>query len=587
MTDVSEILQVSGARRSISEFVRIFSKSQSRQMIMVALSSLAIGLLDVAGLALLFPLVSGLTGSSSGMSLPIVDVVSTQMLLWSVVCLFALKTLANAALRWWMSGVVLRTEAIASTELFKLYMLAPLSYHDSHNSGLILNRLQLTLNRVVSRGWFGTITARSEGLILVTLAIGIVMVAPTVGSVGILYFVATAWCFTRVINPRLRRVVAPLELSSSRAFQAVQEGLGGLREHRVRKTEAVFIERFEKNRLLGSRASQIINFLPEVSRYYLELSFVLGIAVISAVAWFIGNHESLLPTLAVLVGAGFRVLPSLSRLTAALANIRHGRAALDLVLSDVDELNAAGLSEVPQRTTVTQLNLDSADRAASVTVKNCDYSHPTGERALSDISFRLDPGQCLAITGRSGSGKSTLVDILCGVRQPSKGEVRVETTGGDCRVGLVSQSVFLVDDSIASNVAFGLPIQSNLIEDALRRASLWDFVCSLPSGVETLVGERGARLSGGQRQRLGLARALYGQPNLLILDEPTSSLDHQTELTLIDTVLNLTSRLTLIIVSHRASTLRRCPHVLYLENGLVKASGSFELVSSIAGTLEE
>jgi ABC-type multidrug transport system fused ATPase/permease subunit len=189
----------------------------------------------------------------------------------------------------------------------------------------------------------------------------------------------------------------------------------------------------------------------------------------------------------------------------------------------------------------------------------------------------------LGVVGPSGAGKSTLVDIMCGLRDPTSGVVSVDgqtlapvSSRWKRQIGLVPQDVFLADASISENVAFGLPLDDEMIWTALERAQMASFVRTLPEGAKTEIGERGTRLSGGQRQRLGIARALYAGPSVLILDEATSALDVETEAAVVEAVAALAGDLTLVVVAHRLSTIQRCDRVAYLESGRVRFVGSFD-----------
>lgn len=213
------------------------------------------------------------------------------------------------------------------------------------------------------------------------------------------------------------------------------------------------------------------------------------------------------------------------------------------------------------------------------------------EPALQDVTLALPAGTSLGVVGPSGAGKSTLVDVVCGLRSLDAGEVLVggeplASTAGErrTRVGLVPQDVYLVDGSILRNVAFGAEENRDQVWEVLRMAHLAGFVEALPEGLDTVVGERGTRLSGGQRQRIGIARALYGQPGVLVLDEATSALDGETEAGVVEAVSALSGDMTLVKVAHRLSTIRHCDRIVYLDRGRVQAVGTFD---EVAATLPE
>ncbi|MEM6733217.1 MAG: ATP-binding cassette domain-containing protein, partial [Myxococcota bacterium] len=221
-----------------------------------------------------------------------------------------------------------------------------------------------------------------------------------------------------------------------------------------------------------------------------------------------------------------------------------------------------------------------------IRVSNVSVSYPEQDSdALEHVSLSIPKGAYVGFVGRTGSGKTTMVDVLLGILDPNEGQVLVDgvdiqsnVRGWRAELGFVSQNIFLVDDTIARNVAFGVDeaaIESSRVMQALTDAQLSEFVESLPDGLETVVGENGIRLSGGQRQRLGIARALYHRPSVLVLDEATSALDNQTERHFVEALEGLQDDLTVILVAHRLSTVRSCDCLFVFERGRIVASGTY------------
>jgi ABC-type bacteriocin/lantibiotic exporter with double-glycine peptidase domain len=283
----------------------------------------------------------------------------------------------------------------------------------------------------------------------------------------------------------------------------------------------------------------------------------------------------------------FRMLPSVNRIIQAVQQFSFGRVALEGAITGLSLQQQAASSASSSR-----------DSFATVQVERLKYRYPSSERLIIDVeSLRIQSGESIGIVGESGSGKSTLVDLLIGVLTPQEGVISVNSRDISTdrrywqdRIGYVPQHVYLMDTSIRKNVAFGLAdevIDEREVEDALRRANLWDFVQSLPDGLDTVVGERGVRLSGGQRQRLGIARALYGNPEVIVLDEATSALDSETEKEIVESFREIAHNHTLIVVAHRTSTLAYCSRLIRLDNGRIVQDGSYEeVVGSLAKTID-
>jgi ATP-binding cassette subfamily C protein len=223
----------------------------------------------------------------------------------------------------------------------------------------------------------------------------------------------------------------------------------------------------------------------------------------------------------------------------------------------------------------------------ALTVESVSFRYEGTRRlVLEDVSLTVQRGESVAIVGTSGAGKSTLVDLILGLHRPQQGVIRVDgvniaddVEGWQRQIGLVPQEVYLLDASLRENVAFGIPddeIDDDRVTTAIRRAQLEQFVVGLPEGLATETGERGVRLSGGQRQRLGIARAFYTDPQVLVLDEATSALDNATEAELSSMIAELHGTLTMIVIAHRLSTVKNCDRVFLLEHGRLSASGTFE-----------
>ncbi|MEO7101915.1 MAG: ABC transporter ATP-binding protein, partial [Gemmatimonadaceae bacterium] len=301
-----------------------------------------------------------------------------------------------------------------------------------------------------------------------------------------------------------------------------------------------------------------------------------------------------MPTVGVLVLAGYRILAATRSFFTQLVTIRYNWASVGVVeralarsASD-SPIGIAGDCVGDPRATAHFL------APAGVTLKHVCFRYPTGVRdVVSDVSLAIEPGQHVAIVGGSGSGKTTLIDLILGLLLPTAGEIvadgnllgRSNAASWRRRVAYVPQQVFLADASLRRNIAFGIP--TNEIDDSrigcvISQARLSDFVARLPDGLDTMVGENGARLSGGERQRIGIARALYREPQLLVLDEATSALDAITEREVNREILEACEGITVIIVAHRLTTVQTCSRLILMSNGVVASDGTYDSVVSVS-----
>jgi ABC-type multidrug transport system fused ATPase/permease subunit len=379
---------------------------------------------------------------------------------------------------------------------------------------------------------------------------------------------------------------------------AVSEALATYREATVLNRRDLYVTRYEGlvGRYAGS--SSTASFILEIPKYVLDIALYLGVLLLGVVQFLTKDWTSAAATVALFLAAGSRILPGLLRLQGASITIRNAavQAQPTFFMSDflARTRTDANQARLPvERITADQIHAHVIagypDFVADVRVENVTQIYADAAApALIDASFTAAPGTSVALVGSTGAGKSTLADVVLGVMEPVSGSVTISGLSPRAAIdrwpgaiSYVPQAVALVAGSVRENVALGLPseaIDDELVWAALKRAHLDDFLIENREGLDTMIGERGFRLSGGQRQRLGIARALYTRPKLLILDEATSALDAETEQAIIQTLEELEGEVTTITVAHRLATVRYADQVLYLEGGRIAARGTFDEV---------
>lgn len=558
---------------------RITGRRFRRQLAMAVSASVAITMLDVIGLALIVPLTGALTDSASDsgtVELGSFGHHSVGQLLAAILLFFVGKSLAATALRWWSTGVVTAAGARASTMLYNSYLRAPLEFFDTRHSAQQVRTLYQSANTLFTFGYLGVITLLSEGVAVLLLIIVVVVATPTTAVTAVAFFGLASLAYSRVIQPRIRRAGRGLEDSHAVALRVMSEGLRGLREYRVHGTEKFVADAFASERRQVQSVQRQIVFFSEIPRFYLEMIFAVGFVLLAGVTMRSGSGSSNLPDLALLATVCLRAVPSISRILAALGNIAVGSASLSTITADLEGMGMSALESEPgfdsRRPPCTGLAAPSLLEVRNATFHYDAAAAPT----LENIDFVVRPGESLGVIGGSGAGKSTLLDLICGLRRPMAGSVLIDgrpVSPSDAHIGYVPQDVFILDDSIRANVAFGRPVTDDDVWQALEDAHIADFVRSLPGGLDELLGESGSRFSGGQRQRLGLARALCSHPSLLVLDEVTSALDTATESDVVRSLGELSGRITVVVVTHRISTVERCDNLLVLEAGRVTYVG--------------
>lgn len=576
-------------RQAMVALYRTMNRGVQRRLQLGLIGMVFSGALDVIGIALVLPLMQLLTDAdvNSGYLGAVTDFLgypsrSALILIFAgaVFAAFLIKGAFTLVFNWWMLGVVNRQDAAASVDMFQRYMNADYTFHLRRNSAEVLR----TLDRAVHQAYGGAVAsflALAAEVVTVVAVLGVLVVfRPLPALAAIVYFGLVGFGGHRLIDRRSKMAGEVLMSSNRASNQAALQGLGGVKESYVRGAAPYFVASYRQAQQDQAEARRMESFLAMAPRYAIEMLFIVGVALLSLLIFTTGTREQGAATLGLFVAAGFRLLPSLSKILGALSALRVSSRGIDLVLADLEEL----AESEPDDTEVEPARLTDGIRVESLT-----YRYPgTQSEVLSDVSFEAHAGSSTAIVGSTGAGKTTLVDVILGLLKPTCGRVLVDgtdlvgMTGAWQRsIGLVPQDVYLFDDTLRANVVFGEmseDIDSERLGEAIARAQLEELIATMPDGLDTVVGERGVRLSGGQRQRIGIARALYLRPQLLILDEATSALDNETERRITDTIEALRGEVTMIVVAHRLSTVRRCDQLIFMSSGRIESIGTFDEV---------
>lgn len=473
----------------------------------------------------------------------------------------------------------LSNDAIAAfgARLFRVYMQAPYSFHLRRNSA------ELTQNILGAAALvFGVLNSATSVLTQMLVVAGLLAVAfwasPLATFVTATAVFGVLAIFLRVTRERYEVWGETRYALQTAIVKQVRHGLDGIKELKVLGREAHFHESFARDQALAMRVDTIQGTLAHVPRLLTEALFGAGVLLAVAAARFNGTPlAALLPLLGLYAYIGLRAIPAANGIAAEIGSIRMALGATRVVLDDLRGFESDPVTAAAERPIAFE----------TLSLGDVSFRYPgASQDAVSGIDLVFRRGESIGIAGATGAGKTTLADLLLGLHTPTSGSILVNgrplpesLRAWQAQLGYVPQDLTLVDDSLRRNVALGIPddqIDDTRLREALRVAQLEGFVAGLPEGIDTLVGESGARVSGGERQRVAIARALYHDPALVVLDEATASLDPATERDLVRALETLGERRTLIVIAHRMSALEACDRVILLAGGRIVDEGRFE-----------
>jgi ABC-type multidrug transport system fused ATPase/permease subunit len=513
-------------------------------------------------------------------------------LVFTGVLVLALMALANGASAFehhLVSHFVWGKQHTLSVRLLRKYLEAPYTFFLDHNTSALSKNILSEVSEVVNNVLLPGLRVLAQLLVVLCFLTLLVLVDVRVALFATLGLGGAYGIVYRYTRPKQRRLGKVRRNANQLRYKIAAEALGSIKESKVLGTQIEFLRQFAAVNSRYSNANASNTIVRDLPRFGLNTLAFGGIILM--VIYVVGTRDDFGSAIAVMslyALAGYRLLPAFQLIFKGFSQIRFYLPALDSVGRDLHGAPPANVALLERSAPVTRLPFE-----RGITLRNVGYRYPTGDRdVLESITLEIPKNTSVAFVGTTGSGKTTLVDILLGLLEPQRGLIYVDDralTPDDLpawrmNVGYVPQQIFLCDDTLTRNIALGVrdeDIDHAAVERAARVAHLHDFVCTLPKGYETLVGEKGVRLSGGQRQRIGIARSLYRDPEVLILDEATSALDGVTEDAVIQAIRELAAQKTIVLVAHRLTTVRECDAIYMFENGEVVSQGTYhELFST-------
>ena len=498
-----------------------------------------------------------------------------ELILFTSVALilyFLIKNIFIFFTAYFQAKLVFSQRAQQSHKLFTLYMKAPYRFHLDHNSAELDRNIRYEIPNTYAF-LDSLLQIFTNSILIISIFIlllfvnwqAVVVISLIMGSISFLILYSS--------NASSKKLGEQLQYSQFRLGQSLKEGLSTIVESKLSNIESFFPSKYLNHYMVTARSQwrQItINSAPLL--IFETLAILL---LVSAVIFLSVEGETLLELLPVIGLFAFAFVKLLPASNAIVRNLN----SLEFVFPAVRVIHEEFMKFSYQ--TSQEDNVNTHIHFSTLEFKDVGFSYQDSEETLKDISFKINKSQTIAFIGASGSGKTTLLSLMLGLLEPNKGNVLVNDKSLSSQIkdfrsciGYVPQSINLVDCSIKENIALGVEINKiddSRIKQVLKEACLEDFVESLPDQTDTLIGEDGVRLSGGQRQRLGIARALYFDPQIVVFDEATSSLDAKTESVITNEIMNLAGKRTMIFITHRLNTIKDCDKIYMIEKGSIRS----------------
>lgn len=546
---------------------------------------------EVVSLGAVLPFIGILTAPERVFNHPVVadvaqalGIATADQLVFPLTVIFATAALIAGAIRilllWVTTRLAVVSGADLSIEVYRRTLYQPYCVHAARNSSDTISGITSKVNITVFGVLLPLLTLISSIVLLVAVMLALIVIDPVIALVATVGFGASYGLITWLTRRRLERNSQRIAHEQTQVIKALQEGLGGIRDVLLDGTQPVYCDVYRQADHPLRRAHGNNIFIGGSPRFAME---ALGMVLIAVLAYVlsrqVGGVATALPALGALALGAQRLLPALQQIYSAWASIVGSQASLAGTIELLDQPLPADALQPAAAPLLFQNNIH---------FKGVRFRYTNdGPWVLNNLNLVIAKGTRVGFVGSTGSGKSTALDLLMGLLMPTEGELLVDgrpVSGNRIRawqrtIAHVPQNIFLADTTLAENIAFGVPpdaIDMDRVQQAARQAQITDFIESLPEGYNAYVGERGIRLSGGQRQRIGIARALYKQASVLVFDEATSALDNATEQSVMDAIEGLNRDLTILLIAHRLTTVRRCDTIVELESGRVAAQGAYD-----------
>ncbi len=511
--------------------------------------------------------------------------------------IFIFKNLYLFLLLFFQNKFIMQLRQSTTNKIFKYYINSPYLNHYKINPATYVRTIEADVAAT-----FVTIECYlalfREILILISVFLLLVFTDIFISFFSLILLVLPVLIYYFYYRKTLKEKGQILVKKTGERIKITNQSLGGIKETKILNKENFFLDKFFKTNQIIEKIGFFSSLISATPRLFLEVSALLAITSISAILIMIGRPvDAILPMISLLAISAVRFIPALNIITSSLTTIRIRKYSIDLIVDLIKKANL--LSEKKKSEGVYKKDFkENKIFNNNIKLKNISFNYGTDKKiAVNNINIDIAKGKSVGLIGKSGSGKSTLVDIIIGLLEPSTGEILIDDSNIGTKkiswqkqLGYVPQEVYLLDDTIRNNITFGIEkeeIDEKLLSDVIEKSQLKNLINSLPKKLDTLIGDRGARLSGGEKQRVGIARALYNKPKVIVFDEATSSLDIYNENKILKEIYENKKDKTLIIISHRNNTVKYCDLIYVMEDGKIIDNGTFEQIMKKHSYLKE
>ena len=594
-------------RESVKSAFSLLGKRDKRVLSLATVLQMLLALMDLAGVLLLGLVAASAAGAATGSPINVsglsilgdilpTDTRTTIVLAFVAAILLISKSVISLILTRRIFRFIANRQALIAGSIAQRLLNRPLLELQVRSSQQTTAALTTGITAITIGTLGPSIVIGAEIALVFAMGVGLIFIDPIVALFTIVFFGAVTLLLQRVLGNWAQSLGLRFTIAEIGSMESIQNALHTYREVTVAGRRRLFISRFQNFRWEAAYIQADAYILYQVGKYVFEISLIVGGGLLVLFMAVTRDVASAVAIITVFLASSSRIFPSLMRMQTSLAKIRESAGMAQCTYELIAAITAAereysppAIPETTAREFNTAIRAEYPGFSAHVECTNVSLTYPmTDQPALGNVTLSVSAGQSVALVGSTGAGKSTLADVILGVLFPSSGDVKISdlqplevVSKWPGAIAYVPQDVKVLSGTVRENVALGIPpedIDDALVWEALERAQLAHFLRQERLGIATEVGENGVQLSGGQRQRLGIARGLYSRPRLLVLDEATSALDAETEQVITETLDTLAGQVTLIVIAHRLATVRNCNQVIYLSDGEILSSGSFQHV---------